>query len=168
MYSQVNPAASILPDETWTLRQSLMTGCSSIQHLQEVQKMEPELRRGVTTSGSMRSQICFLVGDKMIMQKKLKNSPQQTIQNTRYIYIYSWPKKKSPTIQQSTNRQNCSHGSLQEVVPLGRSFRCWCCGRGAALPSLRCCGGRAMVTWRFNVGSLRCFKCDFESILPLN
>ena len=83
----------------WTLRQSLMTGCSSIQHLQEVQKMEPELRRGVTTSGSMRSQICFLVGDKMIMQKDSRNVYIYII----YIYIQETKTGRKKNLQQSNN-----------------------------------------------------------------
>lgn len=96
--------------------------------------MEPELRRGVTTSGSMRSQICFLVGDKMIMQKKLKNSPQQTIQNTRYIYIYIAGRKKN--LQQSNNpridrtaltvpcRKLCPSDALFVAGAVGVALRC--------------------------------------------
>lgn len=65
-----------------------MTGCSSIQHLQEVQKMEPELRRGVTTSGSMRSQICFLVGGQDDHAKKIEELPTTNHLEHTYTYIY--------------------------------------------------------------------------------
>ena len=45
--------------------------------------------------------------------KRFKNSPKQTIQNTRYLYIkLKLSEKNIPTIQQSTNRQNCSHRFL--------------------------------------------------------